>query len=130
MVVVAAVIERLEALNMPGGTWAVFDAPPVRGGVPYALAEEPVLADWSGVGWEGRDGRMTVSVHDAGERPVRLRALSDGVIETLSLLPVELGDGWRLIRFRLAKARVAKSGGDRWTASLEYAVRIARVDKK
>ena len=122
MILVAAVIERLEALHMP-----VFDAPPVRGGVPYALVDEPVLAEWSGVGWEGVDGRHIVAVHDAGERPVRLRALLDGVRETLSLLPVDLGDGWRLLRFRPVKERIVKTGGDRWTAGLEYAVRMARV---
>lgn len=72
---------------------AVFDAPPVRSAVPYAIIDDPVLADWSSKTWAGVEGRLTVTVHDAGERPVRLRALLAGVEDTIAAMPPALEEG-------------------------------------
>jgi len=53
VVLQAAVVARLNAVL----DVSVFDAPPVRGGLPYAVVDEPVLSDWSTKTWVGREGR-------------------------------------------------------------------------
>lgn len=98
---------------------AVFDAPPVRGGLPYAEVGEPVLADWSGTGWTGRDGRVAVALHDGGERPVRLRRLVALVEDVAAPEP----EGWRVVRWLLVRGRMARTA-ERWSASVEFQVRM------
>lgn len=104
----------------------VFDAPPVRGGVPYALVEEPVLGDWSTKSWAGFEGRVTLTLVDAGERPVRLRGLVAAAEDALATLAPAIGEGWRIVQFRLVKSRVTRGGSDRWSATSEYFVRLYR----
>ncbi len=104
-----------------------FDAPPVRAALPYAVVEDAVLARWGGAGIDGREGRVRVVLHDAGERPVRLRALLASVEATVSALSGEIGEGWRLVALRLVRSRVVRAGGgDRWTATGEFAVKLYR----
>ncbi|WP_125996739.1 DUF3168 domain-containing protein, partial [Sphingomonas sp. S-NIH.Pt15_0812] len=107
---VAAAVARLKGLAGLAGV-AVFDAPPVRGGLPHAVVEEPVMADASVAGWSGRDGRLTVVLEDAGERPVRLRALLAAVEAGLpGMAGAAIGGGWRVVTVRLARSRVARAG--------------------
>ncbi|OWK28914.1 tail completion protein gp17 [Sphingomonas mucosissima] len=104
-----------------------FDAPPVRAALPYAVVEDAVLARWGGVGIDGREGRVRIVLHDAGERPVRLRVLAAQAEEAVAALSGEIGAGWRVVALRLVRARIVKSGGgDRWTATSEFAVTIYR----
>lgn len=101
-----------------------LDAPPVRAAVPYAVIEDAVLARWGGAGIDGREGRVRVVLHDAGERPARLRDLAAAVEAAVS---GEVGDGWRVVALRLVGGRTVKSGGgDRWTATREFAVKLYR----
>ena len=105
----------------------VFDAPPVRAALPYAVVEDAVLARWGGAGIDGREGRVRVVLHDAGERPVRLRGLLASVEAAVAALSGEIDEGWRVVALRLARSRVVRSGGgDRWTATGEFAVKIYR----
>ncbi len=105
-----------------------FDAPPVRGAVPHAVVEEAVLGDWSTTTWEGREGRVSVRFHDAGERPLRLRAAIEAGEAAVCALPPAIGDGWRVVRLRVARSRVAKSG-DRWIGTSEFLVRMWRQEE-
>lgn len=50
---------------------AVFDAPPVRAVVPYAVVDEPVMGPWGTKSWAGYEARIAVGLWDEGERPVR-----------------------------------------------------------
>lgn len=72
---------------------AVFDAPPVRAPTCHAVVEEPVLIDWSTKDIAGREGRVAVQLHDAGERPVRLRALTALAEEAVEAIDPVLGEG-------------------------------------
>lgn len=102
-----------------------FDAPPVRGALPHAVVGEPVLKDWSAAALFGREGTLMVSLHDAGERPERLRAaleLAELAVETLE--PV-LGQGWRLVRMSLVRSRIVRAG-ERWLGTSEFVVRMYR----
>lgn len=110
-----------------GAVVTAFDAPPVRAALPYAVVEDAVLARWGGAGIDGREGRVRIVLHDAGERPVRLRALTAQVEAAVAALGGEVGAGWRVVALRLVRSRVVKSGGgDRWTATGEFAVKLYR----
>jgi hypothetical protein len=111
------------------GIVTAFDAPPVRAALPYAVVEDAVLARWGGAGIEGREGRARIVLHDAGERPVRLRALSAAVEEAVAAVAGEIGEGWRVVALRLVRSRVVRAGGgDRWTATSEFAVKLYREE--
>lgn len=121
----AAVVAALKAAGALGGV-AVFDAPPVRAAIPYAVIEPPVLADWSAKDWRGREGRIAVTAFDAGERPVRLRVLAGAIEDAVEAIGPPIGAGWRVATIRLARSRLARAGADRWTATSEFTVRIYR----
>ena len=79
---------------------AVFDAPPVRAAIPHAVVEDPVLGDWSSATWRGREGRLVVSLHDGGERPVRLRAAL-GAAERWDAVPAPVAQGVAMLAAHL-----------------------------
>ncbi|HXH17035.1 MAG TPA: DUF3168 domain-containing protein [Sphingomonas sp.] len=121
VVLQAALVARLNAVLAV----SVFDAPPVRGGLPYAVVDEPVLSDWSTKSWSGREGRVLLTLFDGGERPVRLRALLAAAEEGLDALDPDLGEGWRAARLALVRSRVLRVG-DRWRGTAEFLVRMYR----
>jgi len=104
---------------------AVFDAPPVRGALPYGVVDDPVLGDWSSATWRGREGRLVVSLHDGGERPVLLRAALSAAEAAVEGLDPLLSDGWRLVRAQLVRSRVLRVG-ERWRGTSEFLVRMYR----
>ncbi|MEG3084328.1 DUF3168 domain-containing protein [Sphingomonas sp. PB2P12] len=117
----AALVARLNAVL----DVSVFDAPLVRGGLPYAVVDEPVLSDWSTKTWVGREGRVMLTLFDGGERPVRLRTLLAVAEEALEALDPDLGEGWRVVRLALVRSRVLRVG-DRWRGTSEFLVRMYR----
>ncbi len=118
----AAVVARLGSV----AGLRVFDAPPVRGGVPYAVVEEPVLQQADAVALGACVGTLSVACFDAGERPVRLRELSGGIEDAIAAIPPALGEGWRLVGVKLMRSRLARMGDDRWRGVSDFAVRIYR----
>lgn len=107
---------------------AVFDAPPVRAGVPYAVVDEPVMGPWGTKSWVGYEARVAVGLWDEGERPVRLRALLGEVEEAVAHLPPDLGGGWRAARVELVRSRLARGSGERWVARAEFVAFVWRAD--
>jgi len=105
-----------------------FDAPPVRAAVPHAVVELPLLRSWNAAGTEGREGRVTVLLHDEGERPERLWRLLAGVEGAMVATPPELAGGWRLVAGQVGATRIRRADGAmRWTAAVEMRVRMYRV---
>lgn len=121
--VIAALRARAEFAEV-----AVFDAAPARAAVPYALVADPDLADWSTKDWTGRSGKVAVTLHNTGERPMRVRALMGTVAEAVEAVAGDIGAGWRATGFRLARERLLRTGAERWTATSEFAVRVYRVE--
>lgn len=103
----------------------VFDAPPSRAARPYALVEEPVLADWGTKDLAGREGRISVLVHDAGE-PARLRMLIEAAEAAVGAMPPNLGEGWRVTSLSLVRSRIVREGEGRRVAASEWRVRVLR----
>ena len=117
----AAVVASLEGLDVTG----VFDAPPVRCALPYAVAEEAVLADWGTKDMAGREGRLAVSIHDGGERPVRLRVLAGAAEDAVGAMPRDLGEGWRVASLVFVRSRIVRDGV-RWVAVSEWRIRMLK----
>ncbi|WP_188656367.1 DUF3168 domain-containing protein [Stakelama pacifica] len=105
---------------------AVFDAPPLRSAMPYALVEEAQLSDWSTKDMAGRDGRVSVVIHDAGERPERLRGLAERAEAAIGALPSALGEGWRIAALTLTRSRIVRQGERHWSALIEFRVGMLR----
>ncbi|MEI9850625.1 MAG: DUF3168 domain-containing protein [Sphingomonas sp.] len=104
----------------------IFDAPPVRAALPYALVEEPVLADWGTKDMAGREGRIAVLLFDGGERPARLRVLAGAAEAAVEAMPRTLDDGWRVASLVLARSRILPDGASRWVAMGEWRVRMLK----
>jgi len=120
----AAALARLRTVD--GLT--VFDAPPVRASLPHGVLEEPELSLWGAAGLRAFEGRLVLVLHDAGERPERLRTLGQAAEEALGDLSGEIGGGWRLPRCRMVRTRLVRSGSDRWRWTSEFAVKLFRMD--
>lgn len=103
---------------------AVFDAVPVRAGVPHAVLGEPSDSDWGAAGIEGRELRATVTLVDEGEKPLRLRGAMRAAEDIV--LPDPLAGGWRVAGLSVVATRMAKTG-TRWTAVIEWRARLWRV---
>ena len=118
----AAMMAALDGLDVAG----VFDAPPVRCALPYAVIEEAVLGDWGTKDMAGREGRLAVTIHDGGERPVRLRGLIGAAEDAIDAMARDLGGGWRVVTLVLARSRIVRERDSRWMAMSEWRVRMLR----
>jgi hypothetical protein len=118
----AAVTAAADGLDVTG----VFDAPPVRSALPYAVVEEAVLADWSTKDMAGREGRFAVQLHDGGERPVRLRVLAGAVEDAVEGMGRDLGEGWRIVSLGFVRGRIVRARETGWTSLSEFRVRMLR----
>ena len=105
---------------------AVFDAPPLRSAMPYALVEEAQLSDWSTKDMAGRAGRVSVVIHDAGEQPERLRGLAERAEAAIGAIPSALDDGWRIAALTLTRSRIVQQGERHWSALIEFRVGMLR----
>jgi hypothetical protein len=121
----AGLIDVLRAALQPLAV-SLFDAAPLRASVPQAVLGEPSDGDWGAAGIEGRELRVTLTLTDEGERPLRLRAAMQ-TVEAIAL-PETLAGGWRVAGLSVMATRTAKNGV-RWTASVEWRARLWRVDQ-
>jgi len=125
----AAVIAALRGdAELMGELNGVFDGTPVRASTPYAVVGECIAGDWGAKGLEGRELRLTVGLHDAGETPGRLAVLL-GRTETVMQAVDAGGSGWRIVGVRLVRSRLAKGREkDQWQAVVDYRLRVVRLE--
>lgn len=115
----AAVCAHLASLGR------VFGAPPARAALPYRVVEDPVLAAGDGAGVAGRTGSVAIGcvAADAAEARAQMAALE----ARMATLPPECGAGWRLTAVRPVRSQTTAKG-ERWTATLVFAVRLYRIN--
>ena len=101
----------------------VFAGPPVRASPPFAEVTETLSSDWSTKDRRGREVRLAVLLHDAGETPARMLALAEAVETAVPAMPRDL-DGWHVASLVFVRARVAGDGPGRWLASVEFRARM------
>jgi hypothetical protein len=118
----ASVVARLSnALAL-----AVYDAPPARAAFPHAVVEPGAETDWGHKSGGGRELRLAVTLRDAGERPVRLRALMAAAEAALAEPPQ--AEGWQVVTFVWLRSRAVRDGRTpgpaEWTGLIEYRARL------
>lgn len=120
-----AVIAALKGdAALMGGLNGLFDGQPVRASVPYAVVGECIATDWGAKELEGRELRLAVNLHDAGEAPTRLAALSARVDAAIAGADAAT-QGWRIVTARLVRSRLVKGAGrDGWQAVADYRLRV------
>ncbi len=114
--------ELMDRLN------GLFEFAPARASPPYAVLGECLGSDWGAKDVEGRELRLTISLHDAGETPGRL-APAMARIDPAVRGVADAGEGWRVVTARLVRSRVARVGGREqsgWQAVMEYRLRAVR----
>jgi hypothetical protein len=118
-VLAAAAIEAMRPIPGLSGT---FDGRPIQASAPFATVETGSETDWGHKSGVGREVRLTVVLHDEGERPTRLRELSAVVQVALESLAVS--SGWRMVTFNFVRSMaVAKNVGG-WALTLDYRARM------
>ena len=123
----AAVVAGLKAdAELAALLNGVFDGQPGRAALPYAVVGECIASDWGGKGLDGRELRLALSLHDAGDGAGRIGAMLARVDPVMHGLDVVEG-GWRVVGARLIRSRLLRSGardGDGWRAVVDYRVRV------
>lgn len=117
---IAATREALAAVAELNGC---YEGRPLQAAVPYATVEADVERDWSHKSGSGREVRLTIVLHDGGERPTRLRTLSEAAQAALG--PVGGGaGGWRIVSFVFVRSRLVAESERRWACAIEYRARM------
>lgn len=120
-----AVIEALRGdMALMDRLNGLFDGAPARASAPYAVVGECLGADWGAKDVDGRELRLSISLHDAGPTPVRLAPLMARIDPVLRAAIA--ADGWRIVTARLLRSRVARNGTEAWQAVVDYRIRVVR----
>lgn len=106
----------------------VFDGEPVKGSIPYAVVDMSGAVDWSSKTAAGREVRMAVTIHEAGETPARLRTAMEAVQPAIDAVARE-PDGWRVASLVFLRSRVARAARGGWTGLIEYRVRMMEMSQ-
>jgi hypothetical protein len=100
----------------------VFLERPARATPPYLVLGPMLSSDWGAKGIAGREVRLTVRVHDAGESWSRAVSLQGAASSAIDALPRQLS-GWRLGSVVLLRARTGRDGPNGWLGTVEHRVR-------
>jgi hypothetical protein len=114
------------ALGGIAGLNGAYDGPPLTGAFPYARIEAGPENDWSHKSGIGRELRLAVILHDQGERPARLRALTRDAEAAAGGLGPDL-DGWRLVNLVFLRSSLLRDKGAAWAAAIEYRARLLKA---
>ena len=117
----SAAIEALAALDLG----SVHPGPPLQAAYPHAVVECGAEADWGHKSGRGRELRLVVTLHDAGERPDRAQAFAE-VVEAAIEAGLDV-EGWRLVTLALLRSRTVadgRGGGAGWAVAIDYRARM------
>jgi hypothetical protein len=99
----------------------------VQAAVCYAVVEPGLESDWSHKSGRGREVRLAVTLWDRGERPARLKALTEEA-EAAVLAIVGVLQGWRLVSVHFQRCRTVPPGKGSpdaaWAAVIEFRARM------
>lgn len=116
----------LAALRDVGGLNGVYDGPPLSASFPYATVETGLESDWSHKSGEGRELRLSILVHEQGERPTRLR----NIVVAVEAAAAEIGPnlaGWQLVNLVFLRGSMLRSKDAAWSAAIEYRARLLKA---
>ena len=98
----------------------IYDGPPARASLPYAVIDAGNESDWSHKNGDGREVLVALTIWD--EAPARLAELADAV-EAMALAIGEV-DGWHLVSMRLLRRRTVRDVAGPWAAAIDFRARL------
>jgi hypothetical protein len=113
----------IKALEAVAGLNGRYQGPAIRSAAPYAVVEAGAESDWSHKSGAGREVRLTVTLRDVSERPVRLRGLTEEAQAAVGEIAAG-GDGWRIVSLAFLRSRLLPEGDRSWVATLDYRARM------
>lgn len=120
--VIVALKEDAALMSLLNG---LFDGQPTRASVPYAVVGECIASDWGAKDVDGRELRLSFSLHDAGDSPGRLAGALARIDPAVQAADAS-ADGWRIVSVRLIRSRLMRNArdGDGWQAVVDYRLRV------
>lgn len=115
----AELIVRLQRLGELSG---VHELAPLQAAPPFATVEAGPETDWSHKTGTGRELRVAIVVRDKGERPDRIRRLTDQIQAEVEPIGPDVGV-WRLASLVFLRSRTIREAGG-WAATIEYRARL------
>ena len=112
--------------TLSAGLNGVFEGPAVKASTPYAELGDLLSVDWGTKSAAGREVRIGVTIRDAAETGVRVQRLADAAGAAIEHCPRDLA-GWRVASVALVRARVLRGAPGKWSAVVEYRVRMLAV---
>ncbi|CAM5536522.1 tail completion protein gp17 [Sphingobium scionense] len=101
----------------------LFDGAPARASAPYGVVGECLGSDWGAKDVEGRELRLSISLHDMAETAGRLGELLARIDPVIRLAQAS---GWRIVTASLLRSRIARAGERGWLAVADYRIRVVR----
>lgn len=117
---VAAAVTRVAAI---GAMTGIYPAAPLQASSPYAVVETTLETDWSHKTGQGREVRLSILLHDKGERQDRLRALMAEAETRMAGLDPEMGS-WRVVNLVYLRSRIVGGPREGWTGMIDYRARM------
>lgn len=105
----------------------IFDARPWQAAHPFATVDADAETDWSHKSGQGREVRLAIAIHDAGERPDRLRRLIAAAQEAMAAVETPPG-GWRIVSLAFLRSRIVANGREAWIGRIDYRARLLAPD--
>ena len=107
----------------------IYDGPPARAGLPYAVIDAGSESDWSHKSGAGREVLVALTVWD--DAPARLAELADAV-EALALgiggaAGVGGVAGWQLVSMRMFRRRTVRDVAGPWATAIDFRARMLAV---
>lgn len=106
----------------------IYDGVPVQASEPYVVIAECAGVDWGAKGVDGREVRLSISLHDKGDTSAAIAAML-GRVESAMRGIEDVVDEWRIVTMRFVRSRVVRSmasqrreGG--WQGVVDYRVRV------
>lgn len=104
----------------------VHDGAPVKASPPTLIVGECSGADWGTKDRAGRELRLALTIEDDLETPARIGGimpLADAAVRSLTGTVA----AWRIGSLILMRSRLLRTGAGRWSALLDYRIRVLAV---
>ena len=101
----------------------IYDGPPARAGLPYAVIDAGSESDWSHKSGGGREVLVALTLWD--EQPARLAELADAV-EAASA-GVGAVAGWQLVSMRMIRRRTVRDVAGPWATAIDFRARLLAI---
>jgi hypothetical protein len=101
----------------------IYDGPPARAGLPYAVIDAGSESDWSHKSGGGREVLVALTLWD--EQPARLAELADAVEAAAASVGGVVG--WQLVSMRMIRRRTVRDVAGPWATAIDFRARMLAI---